>query len=50
MRFDDDDDDPKKPRPVPSGRKRLAAPEAAEAYPPSHLFKDPDRDRHRHVT
>ena len=50
MRFEDDNDDPKKPRPIRSGKKPLGAPESGEADPWSHLFKDSDRDRHRHVS
>jgi hypothetical protein len=48
---DYEEEDPGKPKPV-SNKKRFKGTtnrEAAEADPWSHLRKDGERDRHRHV-
>lgn len=42
----DDEDDPKTPHPVWILRKRSNPAEAAEAVP---IYKDAERDHHRHV-
>jgi hypothetical protein len=49
MRRDDNEGDRKRPRPVRHPKKRTGAGETAEAVPWTHLRKDNERDRHRHV-
>ncbi len=46
---EEDEQDPKSPRPVTVAKKRTNPMEAGEAVPWSHLRKDDDRDRHRHI-
>ena len=47
---DYDEDDPKKPRPVGDRKKGPSPTESAEDPRSwSHIRKDADRDRHRHV-
>jgi hypothetical protein len=44
-----DEEDPKRPRPVTRPKKDITGLEASEAMPWSHVRKDNERDRHRHV-
>jgi hypothetical protein len=44
-----DVEDPKRPRPVKQVKKAMTSLEASEALPWSHVRKDDQRDRHRHV-
>jgi hypothetical protein len=45
----DDEEDPKRPRPTKLVKKGPTSAEASEAMPWSHVRKDHERDRHRHV-
>lgn len=44
-----DEQDPKNPRPITTQKKRTNPMEASEALPWSHIRKDDERDRHRHI-
>ena len=44
-----DEEDPKNPRPITTQKKRTNPLEASEALPWSHIRKDDERDRHRHL-
>jgi hypothetical protein len=44
-----DEEDPKSPHPISTRKKGTNPREAYEGAPWSHIRKDEDRDRHRHV-
>ncbi len=44
-----DEEDPKTPRPITTQKKRTNPMESRESSPWSHIRKDDERDRHRHI-